>query len=129
MDGSVSRDVILFSVTQNRWKMKKQRKVIKVKTVNVLKECLWFKNYQQRNVFTSPGDSKEKFSLKLHVPKFQNRSSQKLIFSAKSFGKTWGEVRFSDAADQDPVTLQKKKFLHNESLSAIILGTPLLRNY
>ena len=89
--------------------MKKQRKVIKVKTVNVLKECLWFKNYQQRNVFTSPGDSKEKFSLKLHVPKLQNRSFEKLIFSAKSFGKTWGEVKFSDAADQDPVTLQKKK--------------------
>ena len=74
--------------------MKKQRKVIKVKTVNVLKECLWFKNYQQRNVFTSPGYSKEKFSLKLHVPKFQNRSFQKLIFSAKYLGKTWGEVRF-----------------------------------
>ena len=52
--------------------MKKQRKVSKVNTVNVLKECLWFKNYQQKNVFTSSGDSKEKFSSKLHVPKFQN---------------------------------------------------------
>ena len=83
--------------------MKKQRKVIKVKTVNVLKECLWFKNYQQRNVFTSPGDSKEKFSLKLHVPKFQNRS-----FQQNPLEKRGVKLGFSDAAGQDPVTLQKK---------------------
>ena len=49
----------------------KKKKVIDAKTVKVLKECLWFKNYQQINVFTSNGGSTAKVSLKLAVPKFQ----------------------------------------------------------
>ena len=48
-----------------------KKKVIEAKTVKVLKECLWFKNYQQINVFTSNGGSIAKLSLKLAVPKFQ----------------------------------------------------------
>ena len=48
-----------------------KRKITEAKTVKVLKEPLWFKNYQQRNVFTSEGGSNEKRSLKLDVPKFQ----------------------------------------------------------
>ena len=44
----------------------KERKLIEAKTVKILKilkECLWFKNYQQRNVFTSNGGSNEKLFL------------------------------------------------------------------
>ena len=37
-----------------------RKKVIETKTVKTLKECLWFKYYQQRNVFTSNGGSNEK---------------------------------------------------------------------
>ena len=75
MAGSLSRGLMLFSVTKNRWKIKK-KKVIEAKTVKILKECLWLKNYQQRNVFTSNGDSNEKLSLKLAVPKFRKWSFQ-----------------------------------------------------
>ena len=49
-----------------------KRKIIEAKTVKVLKEHLWCKNYQQRNVFTSDGGSNAKLSLKLDVLKFQN---------------------------------------------------------
>ena len=49
----------------------KNGQVIEVKTVKVLKECLWFKNYQQRNIFISNGGSNEKLSSKFAVPKFQ----------------------------------------------------------
>ena len=70
MADSVSTDLMLFPVTNNRSKMKKQ-KVIEARTVKVLKECLWFKNYQQRNVFTSNEGSNEKLSLKLAVLKFK----------------------------------------------------------
>ena len=69
MADSVSTDLMLFSVTNNRSKMKKQ-KVIKDRAVKVLKQCLRFKNYQRRNVFTSNGGSNEKLSLKLAVLKF-----------------------------------------------------------
>ena len=79
MAGSLSRDLMMFSVTKDRSKMKK-RKVIEAKTVKVFKECIWFKNYQQRNVFISDGGSNEKLSLKLAVLKFQKRSFQ-IIFS------------------------------------------------
>ena len=51
-----------------------KRKVTEAKTVKILKKSLWFKIYQQRNVFTSNGSSNEKvvmLSLKLPVPKFQ----------------------------------------------------------
>ena len=48
-----------------------KRKVIEAKTVKVLKECLWFKNYQQRNFFKSNGGNNEKLSSKFAVPKFQ----------------------------------------------------------
>ena len=51
--------------------MMKKRKVIEAKTVKVLKERLWFKNYQQRNVFTTNRGSNEKPALKLAVTKFQ----------------------------------------------------------
>ena len=36
-----------------------------------MKEFLWLKNYQQRNVFKSNGGGNEKLSSKLAVPKFQ----------------------------------------------------------
>ena len=48
-----------------------ERQVIDAKTVKVLKQRLWFKNYQHRNVFTSDGGSNEKLSLRLDVLKFQ----------------------------------------------------------
>ena len=48
-----------------------KRKVIEAKTVKVLKECLWLKNYQQRNFFTTNRRGNEKLSLKLAVPMFQ----------------------------------------------------------
>ena len=51
-----------------------KRKVTEAKTVKILKKSLWFKIYQQRNVFTSNASSNEKvvlLSLKLPVPKFQ----------------------------------------------------------
>ena len=48
----VSRDLMQFSITKKQMKDEK-RKVIEAKTVKVLKECLWFKNYQQRNAFTT----------------------------------------------------------------------------
>ena len=86
MDGSINRDGMLFSVTKNRWKMKKQKRVIKVKTVNVLKECLWFKKVfrvPSKKCLYISGDSKKKFSLKLHVPKFQNWSF--LIIFSKTY--------------------------------------------
>ena len=53
--------------------MKGEKKdAIEAKTFKVLKECLWFKNYQRRNVFTTNNrGSNEKLSLKLAVPKFQ----------------------------------------------------------
>ena len=47
-----------------------KQKVIEAKTVKILKVCLWFKNYQQRNAATSNGGSNEKLSLKLAVLKF-----------------------------------------------------------
>ena len=68
--------------------MKSQRTDERWKT----KESYWSQNYQgiervsigqkyqQRNVFTSNGDSNEKLSLKLAVPKFAKRSFQ-IIFS------------------------------------------------
>ena len=46
-----------------------KNKDIEAKTVKILKECLWFKNYQQRNVFISNGGSNENLSLKLAAPK------------------------------------------------------------
>ena len=49
----------------------KKRKVTEAKTVKVLKECLWFENNQQRNVFTTNRCSNEKLALKLAVTKFQ----------------------------------------------------------
>ena len=51
--------------------MKDQKKAIEAKTVKLLKERPWFKNYMQRNVLTSNGGSNEKLSLKLAVPKFR----------------------------------------------------------
>ena len=49
------------AVLSHKEQMKDERKkVIETKTVKVLKECLWFKYYQQRNVFTSNGGSNEK---------------------------------------------------------------------
>ena len=60
----------------------KGEKVIETKTVKVLKECLWFKNYHQRNVFTTNRGSNEEPALILAVTKFQKLSFQKLIFSA-----------------------------------------------
>ena len=79
----------------------KKRKVIEAKTVKVLKECLWFKNYQQRNVFTTNRGSNEKPALKLAVTKFQKRSLQ-IIFpkiylfgNTVSFKKSCGEIKFS----------------------------------
>ena len=78
----------------------KKRKVIEAKTVKVLKERLWFKNYQQRNVFTTNRGSNEKPALKLAVTKFQKRSFQ-IIFSKTnifgntvSFKKSCGEIKF-----------------------------------
>ena len=78
----------------------KKRKVTEAKTVKVLKECLWFKNYQQRNVFTTSRGSNEKPALKLAVTKFQKRSFQ-IIFSKTyifgntvSFKKSCGEIKF-----------------------------------
>ena len=60
------------AVLNHKEQMKdKKRKVIEAKTVKVLKECLWFKNYQQRNVFTTNRGSNEKPALKLAVTKFQ----------------------------------------------------------
>ena len=44
----------------------KERKLIEAKTakiLKILKECLWLKNYQQRNIFTSNGGRNEKLSL------------------------------------------------------------------
>ena len=80
--------------------MMKKRKVIEAKTVKVLKERLWFKNYQQRNVFTTNRGSNEKPALKLAVTKFQKRSFQ-IIFSKTyifgntvSFKKSCGEIKF-----------------------------------
>ena len=52
-------------------KKKKTENVIEVKTVNLLREFLWLKNYQQRNVFKSNGGGNEKLFSKLTVPKFQ----------------------------------------------------------
>ena len=75
--GSASRDLMKSQRTDERWKTK---------------ESYWSQNYQgiervsigqkyqQRNVFTSNGDSNEKLSLKLAVPKFAKRSFQ-IIFS------------------------------------------------
>ena len=80
-----------------------KRKVIEAQTVEVLKElkeCLWFKNYQQRNIFTTNRGSNEKPALKLAVTKFQKRSSQ-IIFpktylfrNTVSFKKSCGEIKF-----------------------------------
>ena len=50
----------------------KKSKVIEAKTVKVLKECLQFKNYQQRSVLTTNRGRNEKPALKLAVTKFQN---------------------------------------------------------
>ena len=78
----------------------KKRKVIEAKTVKVLKERLWFKNYQQRNVFTTNRGSNKKPALKLAVTKFQKRYFQ-IIFSKTyifgntvSFKKSCGEIKF-----------------------------------
>ena len=49
----------------------KKEKVIEAKTVKVWSGGVCFKNYQQRNVFTSNGGSNSKLSLKLAVPKFE----------------------------------------------------------
>ena len=50
---------------------KEQMRAIEIKTVKVLKKCLWFTNYQQRNVFITNRGSNNKLSLKLAVLKFQ----------------------------------------------------------
>ena len=75
-------------------------KVIEAKTVKVLKERLWLKNYQQRNVFTTNRGRNEKPALKLAVTKFQKRSFQ-IIFSKTylfgntvSFKKSCCEIKF-----------------------------------
>ena len=47
-----------------------KRKVIETKTVEVLKERLWLKNYKQRNIFKTNRGSNEKPALKLAVTKF-----------------------------------------------------------
>ena len=65
MTGSVSRG---SNAVLNH---KEQMRAIKTKTVKVSKKCLWFKNYQQRNVFITNRGSNEKLSLKLAVLKFQ----------------------------------------------------------
>ena len=87
MAGSVSRDLMLFLVTKNRWNVKK-KEAIEAKTFKVLKECLWFKNYQQRNVFTTNRGSNEKLSLKLAVPEFQKWSFQIIFPETYLFGNT-----------------------------------------
>ena len=92
MAGSVSGDLMQSQRTNGRWKTK---------------ESYWSQNYQgiegvpigqkyqQRNVFTSIGDSNENLSLKLTVPKFQKRSFQ-IAFSKtpKSFKEICGETKF-----------------------------------
>ena len=54
-------------------KDEKRRTFIEVKTIKVLKIS---QKKQQRNVFTSNGDSNEKLSLNLAVFKFQKQSFQ-----------------------------------------------------
>ena len=80
-----------------------KRKVIEAQTVEVLKElkeCLWFKNYQQRNIFTTNRGSNEKPALKLAATKFQKRSFQRifpktyLFGNTVSFKKSCGEIKF-----------------------------------
>ena len=64
--------------------------------------------YQQRDVFTSNGDSNEKLSLKLAAPKFQKWSFQ--IFSKKQnpLKKSEEKLSFSDDAGLKFVTLLRK---------------------
>ena len=71
-----------------------------MKKGKLLKEQLWFKNYQQRNIVTTNTGSNEKPVLKLAVTKFQKRSFQ-IIFSKTyifgntvSFKKSCGEIKF-----------------------------------
>ena len=56
------------AVLSHKEQMKDERKKVIVK---ILKECQWFKYYQQRNVFTFNGGSNEKLYLKLAAPKFR----------------------------------------------------------
>ena len=114
-----------------------------------MKECLWFKNYQQRNVFTSNGGSNEKLSLKLAVPKFRKWSFQfiftrnyiytylriqfldlykNLPFQQNPLKKPLTKLSFSDVAGLKPITLRKNESIYIESLSAVILEIYLLRN-
>ena len=53
----------------------------------------------------------------------------KNFFRENSFKKPVTKLSFSHAASLKPVTLLKNESFHKQSLSAVILRTPLLRNY
>ena len=124
MAASVSRGLMLFSVTKNRWKMKKESYLSQ--NCQDFEECLWFKNYQQSNVFTSNGSNNEKLSLKTAVPKmiFSIYLYKKLnlyissVYNSLIFTKTYlfskilkkllTKLSFSDEAGLKPITAFKK---------------------
>ena len=115
-----------------------KRKITEAKTVKVLKEPLWFKNYQQRNVFTSEGGSNEKRSLKLDVPKFQKWSNhfKNLSFQQNPLKKPVVELSLSVIKGLKPVTLLKQmnpfcghfrnNLLRNSSKRKHIKGQPFI---
>ena len=93
MAGSLSRDLMQSPRTDCWWDTKKyywSQNHQDIEGVSIGKK------YQQRNVFTFSRDNNKKISRKL--VKFQKWSFeisfQKLIFSAKSFKETCGEIQF-----------------------------------